>query len=463
MAWFLLQLVHYCMDYAVCETANEIGDSVIGKKIRMTMKVVALWMIIIASGAATAGDFPSKVGLTDYLQWAVAHHPELAASKAQYEVSLHNIDEAGALPDLRLAWGEMIVPVETRVGPQQRIFSVSQSLPWFGTLGEAEAAAHFKSQAVQSLFQADSLAVEQGVRKAWFELARLQQEIILTRAHLDLSHQSEDIALRAYEVGTARFRNVLQAQMESENLNNRLESLKDRLIPAAVSLNSAAGLPAATEAPEANLPRAMVAPLVMADLTEALHRHNPKLESLRRQEESHRHMVEAARLSGRPGLTLGLDYIMTGDAVMPGVDDSGKDPVIARLAINVPLWSGKATAKRLASASRLQAVSANRSRLSLDLDRKLEKTLFLVRDAGRSWQLYDENLLPRARQILTASTSDYETGRATFDEVIGARENLLALELARLRAAADQALALNDLEALLGAPVDSFLQSHGNE
>ncbi len=62
--------------------------------------------------------------------------------------------------------------------------------------------------------------------------AHLQQEIILTRAHLDLSRQSEDIALNAYEAGKARFRNVLQAQMESENLNSRLESLKDRLVPA---------------------------------------------------------------------------------------------------------------------------------------------------------------------------------------------------------------------------------------
>ncbi len=422
-----------------------------------------LCLMPVVSVAAAQDGFPKQAVLTDYLQWAIEHNPGLLGSRANYEVSLHNIDQAGALPDLRLAWGEMIVPVETRVGPQQRIFSVSQSLPWFGSLGEAETAAQFRAQAAQSLFQADSLAVEQGVRRAWFELAHLQQEIILTRAHFDLSRQSEDIALRAYEAGSARFRNVLQAQSESENLNNRLDSLKDRLIPASVSLNTAAGLPASTVAPEASLPDAYQVSLVMVDLIETLHRDNPELESLRRQEESHRHLVEAARLSGRPGLTLGLDYIMTGDAVMPGVDDSGKDPVIARLAINVPLWSGKATARRLASASRLQAVSSDRSRLSLDLQRQLENILYRVRDAGRSWQLYDENLLPRARQILTASTSDYETGRATFDEVIGARENLLGLELARLRAAADQALALNDLEALLGAPLESFGPINGNE
>ena len=428
-----------------------------------TFGAAILWALLAASLAWAGNEFPQQPVLDDYLQWATEYHPRLAASRAQYQATVHNADQAGALPDLRLSWGEMIVPVETRVGAQQRIFSVPQSLPWFGTLGESQGAAKSKAQAAQSLFLADSLAVAQGVRTAWIQLAKLQQEIFLTRGHFELSRQSEDLALHAYEAGTARFRNVLQAQMESEKLKVRLESLGDRLVPSTVFLNSAAGLPSTIKAPEAVLPPVLEKALAWNDLQHVLDRDNPTLKSMRQKEDSHRHLVEVARLSGRPGLTLGLDYIMTGDAIMAGVDDSGKDPIIARLAINVPLWSGKSTARRLAETSRLQAATYDRSRMSLDLAQQLEKVLFQVRDSGRSWHLYHENLLPRARQILSSSISDYETGRATFDEVIGARESLLALELARLRAAVDQSLALNDLEALLGAPVDSFIISHGNE
>ncbi len=430
---------------------------------KTTHGLVVLWILVGATLAMAESSFPEQPLLKDYLQWAAEHHPKLSAARAEYEISRQGITEAGALPDLKLAWGEMLVPVETRVGPQQRIFSISQSLPWFGTLGATEEAADFRAKAALSLFQADSLGVKQEVRKTWLELARLQQEIALTKDHLALSLQSEDVSLRAYEAGTAHFRNVLQAQMESESLRNRVESLGDRLLPTTVKLNSATGLPAATAVPRASLPAAVLDPLGADDLKGILHRFNPRLESLRRQEESHRHLVEAARLSGRPGLTLGVDYIMTGSAAMPGVDGSGKDPVIARLAINVPLWSGKATARRLASASRLQAVSHQRTRLSLDLEQQLESTLYLVRDSGRNWQLYEENLLPRARQILSATISDYETGRATFDEVIAARENLLGLELARLRAITDQALALNDLEALLGVSAEFPNHRTGNE
>lgn len=447
------------MGRAVNELEKLMGVTVLWQNLVFKYWVVMLLALLASSAARAEELFPVQPALSDYLQWSVGHHPELSATRALHQVALQVVDEAGALPDLKLAWGEMLVPVETRVGPQQRIFSVSQSLPWFGTLGEASKAADYQARAVKNVFQADSLAVVRDVRKAWYELARLQQEIILTADHLNLALQSEDVALRSYEAGTARFRNVLQAQMESENLRNRVDSLKDRLKPATVNLNSEAGLPASTVEPEASLPADIPGVLEMDELKSILHRENPNLESLRQQEESHRHLVETARLSGRPGLILGLDYIMTGDATMPGVDDNGKDPVIARLAINVPLWSGKATARRLASASRLQAVSSKKQRLNLELDQLLESILYRLRDARRNWLLYENNLLPRARQILTASISDYETGRATFDEVIGARENLLALELARLKASADQANALADLEALLGVPAASFNHS----
>jgi len=434
---------------------------------RMNTKLIFLFVVLLSASVSSpvwAEDvFPSQPVLEDYLTWASEHHPVLEAGRAQYEATRQSATEAGALPDLRLAWGEMIVPVETRVGPQQRIFSVSQNLPWFGTLGSAEKAADFKTLASASLLRADSLAVENNIRKAWYDLARLQQEIEITTENLGLSRQSEDVALRAYESGTARFRNVLQAQMESDNLRVRVASLKDRLAPATVALNSQAGLPSETARPLADLPEEIQTPLETSALSELLHRSSPKLESLRMLEESQRHLVETARLSGRPGLTFGLDYIMTGSAAMPGVDDSGKDPVIARVAINVPLWSGKATARRLASASRLQAVTSQRQRVGLDLDQQLESILFKIRDTGRNWSLYQENLLPRARQILTASISDYETGRATFDEVIGARENLLALELSLLRARMDQALAFSDLEALLATPSGALIKFPGKE
>ncbi len=423
----------------------------------------SLLLVILVQGVVVDVQAGSEMALSpvlqDYQNWALENHPRLAGARSAVETTAQKTVGAGALPDLKLAWGEMIVPVETRVGPQQRVFSVSQSLPWFGTLGEAESAADFRRQATESGLRAESLEVRRSVGVAWFELARLQQEIVLTSQHLALSRESEEVALRAYEAGGSRFRNVLQAQMQSENLNNRLQSLQDRLVPVASNLNTAAGLPVNRLVPQAQLPLQVVEPPKNLDLHAILQESNPRLESLRYLEDSQRHSVEAARLSGRPQFTVGVDYIMTGDAAMPGVDDSGKDPVIARLAINVPLWSGKATARRLASASRLQEISSDRARLSLELAQKLENTIFRVRDAGRSLHLYEENLLPRARQILQANRTDYETGNAIFDELIGARETLLGLELAHLRAATDQALALNDLDVLLGGPLVSFLNA----
>ena len=44
------------------------------------------------------------------------------------------LDQAGALPDPRFQFTEYLEAVETRVGPQERAFALSQTLPWFGKL-----------------------------------------------------------------------------------------------------------------------------------------------------------------------------------------------------------------------------------------------------------------------------------------------------------------------------------------
>ncbi|MCP4293176.1 MAG: TolC family protein [bacterium] len=400
--------------------------------------------------------------LKDYIEWSLQNHPRLQSAAAISEAARQSANEAGALPDLKLAYGEMIVPVETRVGPQERVFSVAQSFPWFGSLGQMEAAANSRRLAAESHWRSESQEIKRLVGQAWYELAQLQQEIKITQSHREISQQNEEVALRAYEAGTAKFRHVLQAQMQSEKLINRVVSLQSRLQPATISLNSAAGMSRNNQTPAAFLPAKVMVPEEAVDYYELMKQNNARLENLRQQEDGFRYSEEAARLSGRPQFTVGLDYIMTGEARMQGVDDSGKDPLIARVAVNVPLWSGKATARRLASASRLNAASSKRTQLNLELEMELEKILFRVGDSTRNLKMYENNLLPRARQVLQASRADYETGNASFDEVNSAREVLLDLELSLLRATLDQALAFNDLQALTGVP-QSFKPYQGNE
>jgi len=408
--------------------------------------------LLAGPGAWGQTAFPETADLADYLAWARTHAPRVTGASAAADALTAQAEGAGALPDLKLAWGEMIVPVETRVGPQQRVFSVSQSLPWFGTLGLRREAAEAGAATAGARLTAVTLDLEQKIRAAWSTLAVAQGERVLLEDHLDLAGQIETITRAGYEAGEAQYGQVLQAEMETGRLQSRLEILAHRLAVLTVKLNTLTGLAADHPMPVASLSEAppQTGESTLDDLLSRLAAHNPDLQALAHETESRRVAVDLAGKAGKPGLTLGVDYIMTGPALQPDLADSGKDPIIARVAVAVPLWGGRAKAEQQAAVSRLAAAQAQQTSARLDLTAHLAEAFFQVQQSRALIDLYGLTLLPRARQALVVTRADYESGRAPFAALIEARRDLLTLELDLLQARSDQRLALDGLAALLG-------------
>jgi len=404
--------------------------------------------------------FPTHPQLADYLAWAEMNNPAVARAAGRADALRGAAQAAGALPDLKFGWGEMIVPVETRVGPQQRVFSLSQSIPWFGTLGLKKAEVAARAEAAQEGARVQLLTVRRDIRAAWYELAYLQGAIRIITGNLDLAKQTETASRSAYEAGSGSFADVLTAEIDREKLQTRLAGLADRQRPAASRLNLASGLEARRAVPdipsESMIPTGVSLPAEEA-LWTLLQENNPELTALRLEMESRRQGVDLAGKAGYPDLTLGVDYIMTGDARVDGVPDSGQDPVIARVGVSIPLWGGKAGAQKEASAGWLRSASADLADARLRLNTRFENALFAWRESGRNTELYGQVLLDSGRQALEVTAASYRSGQASYVEMLTARQTLLGLELANLRAQTDRALALNELTTLLGITPEELL------
>jgi len=397
--------------------------------------------------------FPANPDLEDYLRWAEDHNPAVAGASGRVTAMLHGAHEQGALPNLRFGWGEMIVPVETRVGPQQRVFSLSQSFPWFGTLGLKESVAVTRAEAAAHQLRAQLLQTHHEIYAAWFDLAYLQGEINIITDNLALARQAEASARSIYESGIGSFGDVLSAQIEAEQLESRLAGLRDRIKPVTTRLNLAAGLPAGLPVPNVTI-SFLERPgfQLPADnlLWSLLEENNPDLAARKLEQESHRQGVELAGKSAYPELTLGVDYIMTGPARLQDIPDSGQDPVIARLGVSIPLWGGKAQAHKESSAGWLAVASADLSDTRQRLNSRFEAVLYAWREAERNLHLYGQVLQTSGRQALEVTSARYRSGQASYIDLVTARKTLLGIELANLRAVADQNHALNDLALLLG-------------
>jgi outer membrane protein, heavy metal efflux system len=425
-------------------------------KDRMMKTIILFIALITLTGPASsgAGDFPDSPGLGDYLDFAQRNHPQLASVRAHSEALEYRVQAAGALPDLKLGWGEMLVPVETRVGPQQRVFSISQSIPWFGTLSRKGDAARAQADLVSWAMVQKQWEVFAAVKVAWVDVVAWHQEINVVKEHLVLATQQEATAEAHFSSGSGSFAHALRAQMALAKVEQRMAVLLKRDSVLAANLNSAAGLPIDRELPILQDDATMEVRsrnIDFRELSEQLVEHNPQLKALGARKTRYDHELALAGMAGKPNLTIGLDYIMTGQASMAGVDDSGKDPVIARLGVSLPLWSGRVDAIQSEQSMKVAEASHQISSLQLELERQLQSHIYSWEDARDILHLNQDELLPRAKAILEAENARYVSGRGDFAEIIAAREELLELELMVINNEAQWLKADIGLDLLLGA------------
>lgn len=410
-------------------------------------------------GLAPRDTLPDEPRLEDYLGYALWHNGDIAAATARHQAARDQSEATGALPDPRLTWSEALEPVETRVGPQERILALTQQLPWFGTLGLQRAVESERADAAAARADAVTLRVLREVRTAYHELVYLEQTLDVAAGHLELLVQYEAVARARYETGSGTYADVVKAQVEMARLENRLAGLRDRRRPLRARFNAAAGRAADAPVRLVDVESGHMNP---ADPETAVDPHalgaamlaaNPELAVISHEAASQLRSGELAGKRRYPGLSLGINWIQIGEARSAGTAGSGKDAAFATLGVSLPLWRGSYNAAERAADGRFRAAEHQRSDLSRRLAVRLEQAVYDHRDAARRRALYRDTLLPKAGQSLAASRAAYEAGSAGFLELVDAQRVLLEFELAARRATADLLISRADLESMVAGPL----------
>jgi outer membrane protein TolC len=177
---------------------------------------------------------------------------------------------------------------------------------------------------------------------------------------------------------------------------------------------------------------------------------NPMLDQLAHRIRREEHASRLARKAGMPEFGLGVDYIVTGEARMPGVADGGKDAVVAMFTINLPLWRKKYESAVVEAEERRQAAESSRLDRANELAAGLKMAHYRFRDAERKINLYGATLLPQARGAMNVARRNYETGEGQFLDLIDAQRVQLDFELEYQRALVSREQAVAEIELLVG-------------
>ncbi|MCA9272127.1 MAG: TolC family protein [Phycisphaerales bacterium] len=389
----------------------------------------------------------------DYVRYALSHSPAVEAAFQRWVASTERLPQVGSLPDPRLNVGFFLDEVETRTGPQHARIGLSQAFPWPGLLDEREDAAALAARAAWLRFEAERLAVTEEVVRTLHELAYLDAVVVITQDNLELLQSFEEVVRTRYRVGLGSHPELTRVQVELGQLEDRLTQLRTMRPAYVAELNAVLNRPTETVVPALSKLPGRVVTMQGPELAEVARTTNPALLALDEQIKEQRVRGNVARLSGNPELSVGLDYIVTGEAMNSSIPESGDDPILLSFGMTLPISREKYDAGVRESIARRLEYSHTRAAEANRITSAIQRAWFDHTDADRRVRLYEQTLIPKAEESLRASLAGFRAGDTNFLDLLDTERTLLEFAIATERARADRGQALAKLNRLVGQAI----------
>lgn len=387
-----------------------------------------------------------------YLLEAANNNPGLKSKFSEYMAALEKVPQAGALPDPQVTFGYFIQPVETRLGPQKSRISAMQMFPWFGTLGARKDAATQMAKSKYEIFEEAKSRLFYDTKSAWYDLYFNQKAIDITYQHIDILNTFRKIALIKVEAGLTTTVDVLRVEMDIAGLENQIALLKDNFIVSQTRFNNLLNVEnqRLVDLPDSLLN--MDIGLNREDILDSIRNGNHQILQMEFMQASYEVREIAARKTGAPSISLGIDYMAIGKSANPmaGISESGTDAIVLPMVgISIPIYRKKYTSM-VKEAVLMQESSRNNilDRINV-LETTFESANKDYRDADRRIRLYKAQTL-KALQALNILQSAYETDGKNFEELLHMERQLINYNLELEKAQADKNAAMAFINYLMG-------------
>jgi len=382
-------------------------------------------------------------------------NPNLQALKFEFQAADQARNSAGQLPDLELGAGLGVLPVETRLGPQRLRIGATQMLPWPGVLDARIALASAKAAPIREQAAAEALELSYALSTAYFKLTSLSASVEVLRKFKEVYDVLEATALSRIEAGQGSSADVYRIALQRELLDKRI-SLTEAMSGAPLAkANSLLNRPSNVHIIPLPLLEMLADTLAIPSRQlfalegeRMLTNDHPVLRVFKLREAIATNNEKLIALDGKPDFGVGLDYVLTNDRDDAFPAGNGRDAVIPRVGISIPLSQKPYTARRQAERLRVKQLESQKEAVRNRLLAEAEAAYVHLDQARIAFASADrqEEIIEATLQI---ATTEYAEGRRAFDELIRLQEQLINLQLERIEAAQDILLAHAQLTKIL--------------
>lgn len=340
--------------------------------------------------------------LDDLVARAMENNPEVQAALSNWQASQKKAGIVSGLPDPML--GADVERDSTALDEYMGVeYMAEQEFPWFGKRGADRRVAELEAQAAgfEYLEKRRDIHAEV-VSKAW-KLWAATTSLEALQQIRDLSAQTEKLLAARQEAGQATQAEALQVRITALKLANELAMAERELKVARAELNALLNYDPEKPRP---VPENMELPQSDAKLEDLLNqarKYSAILMAALRREEAREAAVKAVKLENRPMISLRVEARQ--------FEESGSiDEVDTGIFLKFPLWQSKYRAMTAEAVSEAEMATA-------DFDVELNMTLLEIQEHYAevenhlaTYQLYESEIVPRALEIVEASSEAYRTG-----------------------------------------------------
>jgi cobalt-zinc-cadmium efflux system outer membrane protein len=370
------------------------------------------------SPAQSRGNLPPD--LRTLIDEALKANPEVKQMGSTFKASKETIRSAGALDDPEGSFSINNLDDDSwsfKADPMtQKMLELSQKFPFPGKRRLRSEVAAGQAQSDEYSFQDKVNEVRAKVVTAYWNLSLAYSDLDLTQRGKQAWEQVVKVAETRYGVGQGQQADVLQAQVELGNYLDRLFQWTQKQESSQADLNALRAKPPQTDIgrPQPLKPRPFNLKL---DELLARAEARPQLQALKALIAKQEKAVSLAKKDYFPDMTVGVNYAFRENLNAP-LYQKQPNMVGGRVMFNLPIWQAdkikprirEELAKTSAAKEAHQSASDQLAAAIKDRHAKLSRL-------AKQITLFDQGIIPQARQAAAASLSSYQVGTLPFNQL----------------------------------------------
>ncbi len=408
--------------------------------LRLFMGCVCMSVVSSPKSWAEEIEIPSY-SLQEIIDLTLMHNPTIELGKGFIDQKTGEEQRASAYPNPTLGLqggrGQILDPTGRTMF--ERYISLSQPLEWPGTRSARQQAAEAGVRSAQANFEVSQVNVKARVKRAFYELLLAQTLADLASRLLNTVTDFEGAVKRRVESGEAPPFEHVKVKVELLQAKKQMGQTagKVRIIQAALDQLTAGNL-----GEEFSIQGDFESEKNALDeqrLVDAAFQQHPEIRKFQKLIDQAHAQYEQEQHARVPNVTISGAYQR----------DAGREGFVGGLSLPLPLWNQRQGDMAKALGLRRQE-EANLQQVKNALKSGIAEHVQISKTASIQIKTFEEGLLKQAKEAVRIARTSFKFGEASLLDVLDAQRTLWQAFQGYAHARFDLAIALTELERLVG-------------